>query len=72
MKEIKDVIQQQIHKTLLTCQIRRISNMMRFPQSRSKNIIIGILTLGFLEVVEMEYDEGSEWPITLGRLDVFV
>ena len=60
MKEIKDVIQQQIHKTLLTCQIRRISNMMRFPQSRSKNIIIGILTLGFLEVVEMEYDEGSE------------
>jgi len=47
-------------------------NMIRFPQSRSKNIIIGILTLGFLEVVEMEYDEGSEWPITLGRLDVFV
>jgi len=35
-------------------------NMIRFPQSRSKNIIIGILTLGFLEVVEMEYDEGSE------------
>ena len=26
----------------------------------AKNIIIGILTLGFLEVVEMEYDEGSE------------
>ena len=57
----------------LPLKLVRISNMMRFPQSRSKNdIIIGILTLGFLEVVEMEYDEGSEWPITLGRLDVFV
>ena len=61
MKEINDVIQQQIPNTLhLPAKFVRISNMMRFPQSRSKNIIIGILTLGFLEVVEMEYDEGSE------------
>ena len=57
----------------LPLKLVRISNMMRFPQSQSKNdIIIGILTLGFLEVAEVEYDEGSEWPITLGRLDVFV
>ena len=33
---------------------------MHFPQSQSKNIIIGILTLGSLEVVKMDYDEGSE------------
>ena len=72
MKEIKDVIQNKFPRHYLPPKLVRISNMTRFPQSRSKNIIIGILTLGFLEVVEMEYDEGSEWPITLGRLDVFV
>ena len=59
-KEIKDVIQNKFPRHYLPLKLVRISNMMRFPQSRSKNIIIGILTLGFLEVVEMEYDEGSE------------
>jgi len=71
-KRLKISYNNKFTRHYLPAKFVRISNMMRFPQSRSKNIIIGILTLGFLEVVEMEYDEGSEWPITLGRLDVFV
>ena len=37
MKEIKDVIQNKFPRHYLPLKLVRISNMMRFPQSRSKN-----------------------------------
>ena len=60
MKEINDVIQQQIHKTLLTSQTRTYLQHDAFPTISKQKYYNWLLTLGFLEVVEMEYDEGSE------------
>jgi len=44
----------------LPLKLVHISNTMHFPAISKQKYYNWLLTLGFLEVVEMEFDEGSE------------